>query len=170
MQAKMDAAGRPSKKPRSSSTKSASARRWSNFAAFSRPTPKTRTRTISWVSPSSRSGKPKRRATPTWLACVCPRYLGARVALSHVLRGLGDVRGAIREGMIALSQVPGDPDALHAIALAQHARGDDAAARKYLEAFLDTNPEFEVAVEARGLLASLGGGPQPTEDDDAEDD
>ena len=110
-------------------------------------------------------------ARDAYAACLrlSPRYLGARVALSHVLRGLGDVRGAIREGMIALSQVPGDPDALHAIALAQHARGDDAAARKYLEAFLDTNPEFEVAVEARGLLASLSGGPQPTEDDDAED-
>ena len=47
---------------------------------------------------------------------------------------------------------PADPDALHAVGLAYHARGDDAAARKYLEAFLATNPEFEVAVETRALL------------------
>jgi Flp pilus assembly protein TadD len=110
-------------------------------------------------------------ARDAYMACLrlAPRYLGARVALAHVLRILGDSRGAIREGMSALSQAPGDPDALHAIALAHHARGDDAAARKYLEAFLETNPEFEVAVEARGLLASLGGGPRPDGADEDED-
>ena len=97
---------------------------------------------------------------------ISPQYLGARVALSHVLRTLGDSRGAIREGMAALSQSPGDPDALHAIGLAHHARGDDAAARKYLEAYLETKPEFEVAVEVRGLLGSIGGGPPPRSDSD----
>ena len=49
---------------------------------------------------------------------------------------------------------PGDPDALHAVGLAYHARGDDAAARKYLEAYLATHPEFEVEVETRALLGS----------------
>jgi Flp pilus assembly protein TadD len=92
---------------------------------------------------------------------LAPKFLGARVALSHVLRILGDLRGAIREGMAALSLVPGDPDALHALGLAHHARGDDAAARRYLEAFLATNPEFEVSVETRGLLAELGGAARP---------
>jgi cytochrome c-type biogenesis protein CcmH/NrfG len=98
---------------------------------------------------------------------LSPKYLGARVALCHVLRLTGDVRGSIREGLAALSQAPGDPDALYAVALAYNARGDDAATRKYLEAFLATNPEFEVATEARGLLVSLGGG-QPV--DESEDD
>ncbi|MCL2449393.1 MAG: tetratricopeptide repeat protein [Polyangiaceae bacterium] len=109
-------------------------------------------------------------ARDAYAACLrlAPRYLGARVALAHVLRLLGDTRGAIREGIAALSQAPGDSDALHAIALAHHARGDDAAARKYLEAFLETNPEFEVAVEARALLASLGGGAR--DEDDVDDD
>ncbi len=102
-------------------------------------------------------------ARDAYSACLrlAPRYLGARVALSHVLRMTGDSRGAVREGMTALSGTPGDPDALYALALAHHARGDDAVARKYVDAFLATNPEFEVAVEARALLASLGG------DDDA---
>jgi tetratricopeptide (TPR) repeat protein len=94
-----------------------------------------------------------------YAACLklAPQHLGARVALSHVLRQLGDVRGAIREGMAALSQAPGDGEALYALGLAHHARGDDVAARKCLEAFLETNPELEVSLETRGLLAQLGG-------------
>lgn len=88
---------------------------------------------------------------------LSPAYLGARVALAHVLRMMGDVRGAIREGLAALSLAPGDGDALHAVGVAYHARGDEAAAIKYLEAFLETNPELEVAVEARTLLANMKG-------------
>jgi tetratricopeptide (TPR) repeat protein len=97
---------------------------------------------------------------------LAPRYLGARVALCHVLRLAGDVRGAIREGLAALSQSPGDADALYAVGLAYNARGDEAATRKYLEAFLETNPEFEVATETRALLASLGDQPPPADDGD----
>lgn len=77
----------------------------------------------------------------------------------------GDSRGAIREGLIALTQAPGDPDALHAIGLAYHARGDDAAAIKYLDAFLATNPELEVALETRAILGALRGEPEPDPDD-----
>jgi tetratricopeptide (TPR) repeat protein len=84
-----------------------------------------------------------------------PDHLGARVALSHVLRMLGDFRDAIREGTAALSQVPGDSDALHALGLAYLARGDTAAARKYLDAFLQARPEFETAVEVRSILAKM---------------
>ena len=101
---------------------------------------------------------------------LAPKHLGARVALSHVLRQMGDVRGAIREGMAALSQAPGDGEALYALGLAHHARGDDDATRKYLEAFLETNPELEVALETRGLLASLGGGADQAANDGDEDD
>lgn len=103
-----------------------------------------------------------------YMACLklAPKHLGARVALSHVLRQTGDVRGAIREGMAALSQAPGDGEALYALGLAHHARGDDAAARRYLEAFLETNPELEVALETRGLLAQLGGGAEEAGRDD----
>jgi Flp pilus assembly protein TadD len=96
---------------------------------------------------------------------LAPGHLGARVALAHVLRMTGDVRGSIREGLAALSAAPGDPDALHAIGLAYHARGDEAAAVKYLEAFLDTGPEFEASVETRALVAALKGEPPPDPDD-----
>jgi tetratricopeptide (TPR) repeat protein len=98
-------------------------------------------------------------ARDAYEACLklAPKHLGARVALTHVRRALGDVRGAIREGMAALSLAPGDGDALYALALAHKARGDDAAARRYLEAFLGTSPEFEIAVEVRGMLAEMAG-------------
>jgi tetratricopeptide (TPR) repeat protein len=99
-------------------------------------------------------------ARDAYVACLklAPAHLGARVALSHVLRILGDPRAAVREGLVALSQAPGDADALYAVGLAYHAYGDETAARKYLDAFLATNPEFEVAVETRALLASIAGG------------
>lgn len=86
---------------------------------------------------------------------LAPQHLGARVALSHVLRELGDAREAIKEGTQALSLSPGDTDALYAVGMAYLARGDGAAAKKYLEAFLNARPEFEVAVEVRGVLAKL---------------
>ncbi len=107
-----------------------------------------------------------------YAACLklAPKHLGARIALAHVLRQMGDVRGAIREGMAALSQAPGDGEALYALGLAHHARGDDAAARKYLEAFLETNPELEVSLETRGLLAQLGGGAGDAAPDGEDDD
>jgi tetratricopeptide (TPR) repeat protein len=102
-------------------------------------------------------------------ACLklAPEHLGARVAMCHVLRILGDLRGAVREGMASLSQAPGDPDALYALGLAHHARGDDVAATRCLEAFLATKPEFEVAAQARELLVKING---PEEEDDEDDD
>jgi tetratricopeptide (TPR) repeat protein len=71
---------------------------------------------------------------------------------------MGDLREALKEGATALSQAPGDQDALHALGLVHLDRGDDAAARRYLEAFLETKPEFEVATEVRGLLDGLDKG------------
>lgn len=96
-------------------------------------------------------------ARDAYLACLrlAPTHLGARVALCHVLRALGDLRGAIKEGLAALSQAPGDADALHAIGLAYYARGDKEAAKKYLGAFLASKPEFEVATEVRAMLDAI---------------
>lgn len=106
-------------------------------------------------------------ARDAYEACLklAPRHLGARVALSHVRRALGDLRGAIREATAALSQAPGDGDALYALGLAYRTRGDDAAARRAFEAFLTTNPEFEVATEVRGMLAEMPGAKSPRDPD-----
>jgi cytochrome c-type biogenesis protein CcmH/NrfG len=92
---------------------------------------------------------------------LSPDYLGARVALSHVLRMLGD-RGAITVADEALRRHPQDGEVLHAAGLAHAARGDDHAARRYLQAFLATNPEFEAATEVRAILETLEP-PAPTE-------
>lgn len=86
---------------------------------------------------------------------LSPGYLGARVALSHVLRMLGDLRGAIVEGEEAVRRSPGDADALHAAGVAHAARGDNQAAVRYLRAYLAANPEFETATEVRALLQTL---------------
>lgn len=86
---------------------------------------------------------------------LAPRHLGARVALTHVLRKLGDHREAIKEGAIALDQAPADSDALYALGLAYLARGDEPAARRHLEAFLKTKPELEVRLEVEAILEAM---------------
>ncbi len=98
--------------------------------------------------------EPARDALRACLATM-PLHLGARVAASHVARRLGAHRDALKEGLSALSQAPGDAEALHAVGLAYHARGDGPSARRYLEAFLDAGPELEAALEVRTLLATL---------------
>ncbi len=96
-------------------------------------------------------------ARDAYRACLAraPKHLGARIALTHVERKLGRHREAIKEGMIALEQAPMDGDALYAIGLAYAARGDNAAARRYLEAYLKAQPEFETRLEVEALLASM---------------
>lgn len=87
---------------------------------------------------------------------VSPDFLGARVSLSHVLRRLGDAEGAEQQARVAVSRFPGDGDAMHALGLALAARGKRKEARKNLEGFLSTNPEFEATTEVRGILEMLG--------------
>jgi tetratricopeptide (TPR) repeat protein len=110
-------------------------------------------------------------ARDAYAACLklAPAHLGARVALSHVLRATGNVRGAIREGLTALEHSPGHQDGLHAVGLAYHAYGDDDAARRYLEAFLATRPENDAAAEVHEILETLGGGRTSGERDEQDD-
>ncbi len=87
---------------------------------------------------------------------VSPDYLGARVALSHVLRMLGDSDGALNEAREALRRFPKDGEALHAAGLANAAKGNRREARKQLEGYLGQNPEFEAQQEVRQILEMLG--------------
>ncbi|GAC1353183.1 MAG: hypothetical protein NVS3B20_18640 [Polyangiales bacterium] len=96
---------------------------------------------------------------------LSPKYLGARVHLSHVLRMLHDVRGALEQAEVAHRQVPDDPEVWHALGLAHAQRGDKEAGRRYLEAYLGSHPEVEVAAEVRAILEQLG--PPKATDDDA---
>jgi tetratricopeptide (TPR) repeat protein len=86
---------------------------------------------------------------------LSPKYIGARVSLCHVLRMLGEHREAIREGERALEICSDDGDLIHALGLAHAARGDRKASLRYLEAYLKTDPEFEVATEVRQMIELL---------------
>ena len=87
---------------------------------------------------------------------LAPDYLGARVSLSHVLRMLGDVDGAIAQAKEALRRFPKDGEAMHAAGLAHAARGNRRVAKQHLEGFLGANPEFEASTEVRQILEMLG--------------
>jgi Flp pilus assembly protein TadD len=95
---------------------------------------------------------------------ISPRYLGARVHLSHTLRLLKDQRGAIEQAEIARRQSPDDPEVWHALGMALALAGRKDDARRYLEAFLRSQPELEVSLEVRAMLERIG--PAPENDDD----
>jgi tetratricopeptide (TPR) repeat protein len=92
---------------------------------------------------------------------LAPRYLAARVGLSHALRILEEHRAAMAEARKALEIAPGDGDALYALGLVQLAMGDKVGARRSIEALLHTGPDFVESTEARSLLQRL----QPSESD-----
>jgi len=87
------------------------------------------------------------------------------VHLSHVLRMLRDVRGAIEQGEIAKRQAPTDAEVWHALGMAHAQRGDKEMARTMLEAYLRSGPEFEVGMEVRAILQQLGPAPEPSDED-----
>lgn len=97
---------------------------------------------------------------------LAPEYLGARVNLSHVLRQLNDARGALAEAQVALRIAPEDGDVFYAVGRAHAAAGNRSTAKLYLEAFLKTKPELEAGIEARQILAVLGGGKGPIDFED----
>ena len=87
---------------------------------------------------------------------LAPSYLGARVALSHVLRQLGDAEGALREAREALKRFPKDGEAMHAAGMALAAKGQRKEAKAKLEGFLASGPELEAQLEVKQILEMLG--------------
>lgn len=96
-------------------------------------------------------------ARDAYRACLrlAPKHLGARISLAHVLRKTGELRDAVKEGMVALELAPNDGDALYAVGLAYLAKGEKTAARRYLEAFLKGKPELETRMEVEGLIQAM---------------
>lgn len=88
---------------------------------------------------------------------ITPTYVGAMVHLGQTLRMLGRYDEAIRMGQEVLKRRADDPDALHLIGLVHFTRGDTRSAVEYLERFLRTRPEIEVAMEVEGMLQTLRG-------------
>ncbi len=97
-----------------------------------------------------------------------PTYVGAMVHLGHTLRLLGRYDQALRMGQQVLARDEHDGDALYLMALTHYAVGNGAAAKTYLERFLATGPEVEVAQEAHGLLEILAGKIEPEDEPDRE--
>jgi Flp pilus assembly protein TadD len=86
-----------------------------------------------------------------------PDYVGAMVGLGHTLRMLGRYEQALRMGHQVLARKKNDSDALYLMGLSHYARGEEAAAARYLHLFLETGPEIEAAHEVRALLEVLEG-------------
>jgi tetratricopeptide (TPR) repeat protein len=95
-------------------------------------------------------------------------YLGALHGAGWVLHAMGRYREALRLGRQVLARSKEDPDALHLMGLCHYAMADGAAAAAYLDRFLATRPEVEVAYEVQALLEVLRGKAQdlPEQDDD----
>jgi tetratricopeptide (TPR) repeat protein len=85
-----------------------------------------------------------------------PSYLAARLGLAHVLRELGDARGALVAAQEALAQFPRDPEAMRAAGLAHAALGQRKAARRHLEGYVGGSPELESRLEVQQILEMLG--------------
>lgn len=93
-----------------------------------------------------------------------PDYLGALIGLGHSLRMLGRLDEAVRVGERALSKgsdPKGDPDAHYLLGLVHAQRGDVRLALRHLQAFVDSNPEFEVKQEAEAMIQALSGKAKP---------
>lgn len=85
-----------------------------------------------------------------------PNYLASRVGLSHVLRELGDARGALVEAQEALSRFPRDADAMRAAGLAHAALGQRKAAKRQLEGYMGGGQDLEDRLEVQQILEMLG--------------
>ena len=86
-----------------------------------------------------------------------PEYLGAMVGLGQTLRMMGRYDQALRVGRQVLSRDKDDGDGLYLMGLTHYAIGNEAAAKGYLERFLESGAELEVVQEVRGLLEILNG-------------
>jgi len=103
------------------------------------------------------------RALRSYLTALelAPNYIGAMIATGHTLRMLGRYDEAIRMGKQVLQRAVDDGDALFLLGSCHFARGDNHQAESYLDRFMRTGPEFEVATEAQGMLQVIRGHVEP---------
>jgi tetratricopeptide (TPR) repeat protein len=99
-----------------------------------------------------------------------PEYPGALIGAGWALHSLGRYREGLRVGKQVLSRKKDDPDALYLMGLCHYALDDKAAALGYLQRFVDTRPEIEVAMEADAIIQILRGQAVRMQDEDEQDD
>jgi len=104
------------------------------------------------------TGEPA-RALKAFLGALAlvPEYPGALIGAGWALHTLGRYREGIRVGRQVLAKAKNDPDALYLCGLCHYALDDRAAALSYLQRFVDTRPEIEVAMEADAVMRVLRG-------------
>ncbi len=83
---------------------------------------------------------------------LAPEYVGAMIGAGQTLRMMGEYDRAIRMGQRVLQKDQDDGDALLLVGTAHFQRGENQAAKRYLEHYLETGPELEVALEVEGML------------------
>ncbi len=88
---------------------------------------------------------------------IAPSYIGAMLGAGQALRMMGEYDRAIRMGQRVLSKSEDDPDGLFLVGTARFQKGDNQAAQRYLERYLETGPELEVALEVEGMLQVIRG-------------
>jgi cytochrome c-type biogenesis protein CcmH/NrfG len=86
-----------------------------------------------------------------------PDYIGAMVGAGQALRMMGEYDRAIRMGQSVLQKRADDPDGLFLVGAAHFQKGENEFAKRYLERFLETSPELEVALEVEGMLQVIRG-------------
>jgi tetratricopeptide (TPR) repeat protein len=100
---------------------------------------------------------------------LAPRFVGAMVGAGQTLRFLGQHDKALRIAREALKVKADDPDALYLAGCVCFQRGEKHAATTYLEKFLETGPEIEVALEVQGMIRVLRGEVGPAIDESEAD-
>ncbi|MGB8329722.1 MAG: tetratricopeptide repeat protein [Polyangiales bacterium] len=88
---------------------------------------------------------------------LVPDYLGAMVGAGQALRMMGEYDRAIRMGQSILRKRADDADGLFLVGAALFQKGENQTAKRYLERFLETDPELEVALEVEGMLQVIRG-------------
>jgi cytochrome c-type biogenesis protein CcmH/NrfG len=88
---------------------------------------------------------------------LAPGYLGAMLGAGQTLRMMGEYDRAIRMGQRVLQSQQDDGDGLFLVGAAHFQKGENQAAKRYLERFLETSPELEVALEVEGMLQVIRG-------------
>lgn len=88
---------------------------------------------------------------------LAPDYVGAMVGAGQTLRMMGEYDRAIRMGQRVLQKQPDDADGLFLVGAAHFQKGENQAAKRYLESFLQSGPELEVALEVEGMLQVIRG-------------
>ncbi len=88
---------------------------------------------------------------------LAPDYVGAMLGAGQTLRMMGEYDRAIRMGHRVLQSQQDDGDGLFLVGAAHFQKGENQAAKRYLERFLETSPELEVALEVEGMLQVIRG-------------